>query len=321
MNSDTFIGKWYSRFRKAAKINGALIGLVLLTVVFSLASDAFFRGYNLINIARQSSVNLILAVGMTFVILTGGIDLSVGAVMALVGTFVAGMLKSGMPLGIAMVLGLLVGTAFGLFSGICVAKAKIQPFIATMATLTIARSFALIYSGGYPITGMPKAFTFIGSGQIFFVPMPVTIAIGVFIAGGFLLRSTILGRYIYAIGGNEDATRLSGINVDLWKIIIYGMHGLLTGLAGIVLTARMNSGQPAVAQGIELDIIAAVVIGGTSLVGGEGGLLGTLVGALIITVLNNGLTLLNVNPYLQGTIIGAVILIAVWLDRRQKSKG
>ncbi|MDK2878928.1 MAG: ribose transport system permease protein [Thermoanaerobacteraceae bacterium] len=304
---------------KQIKERGSLIGLILLCITFTFLTDKFLNTYNMINVARQSAVNIILAVGMTMVILTGGIDLSVGAVLALVGTFVAGLLSKGTNLIIALMIGLIVGTLFGIFNGLCVTKAKIPPFITTLGSMVIARSIGLIYSGGYPITGMPKSFTFIGSGYIGIFPTPVIIASVIFILGLFLLNSSIIGRYIYAIGGNEEATFLSGVNVDQWKIIVYGIAGFLTGLAGIVLTARMNSGQPTVAAGIEMDIIAAVVIGGTSLSGGEGNLMGTLFGTLIITVLNNGLTLLNVSPYYQGAIIGIVILLAVWLDRKKKS--
>ncbi|MGI6069755.1 MAG: ABC transporter permease [Blautia sp.] len=300
-------------------VNGALIGLLLICVIFSFATPAFLKGYNIMNIARQCSINLIVAVGMTFIILTGGIDLSVGGILALVGTIVAGLIAGGMPVALAVILGLLLGAAFGVFNGICVSYAQIPPFITTMATLSIARSIALIYSGGYPITGMPKSFTFLGTGSIGIFPVPVVIAVCIVIFGVFVLRKTVLGKYIYAIGGNEDATRLSGINVNVWKLVTYGIHGILTGIAGVVLTARMNSGQPSAASGIELDIIAAVVIGGTSLSGGEGGIAGTVIGTLVITVLNNGLTLMDVNPYLQGLIIGFVILISVFIDKK-KSK-
>lgn len=301
-------------------INGAVVGLVLLCIVFGILTPSFFGGYNIINIARQCSINLILAVGMTFIILTGGIDLSVGGVYALVGTLVAGFITNGMNIVLAIFIGLIVGVVAGLFNGVCVALAKIPPFITTMATLSIARSLAMFYSGGYPITGLPDEFAAIGSGSVFgVIPIPVIIAAVIVALGLFILKKTVLGKYIYAIGGNEDATRLSGINVKAWKIGTYGIHGLLTAIAGIVMTARMNSGQPGAGSGIELDIIAAVVIGGGSLSGGEGGVFGTLMGALVITVLNNGLTLLDVNSNWQGLIIGFVILIAVFLDKRKRS--
>lgn len=308
-----------NRFKGKISVNGAVVGLIALCIVFGVLTPSFFGGYNIINIARQCSINLILAVGMTFIVLTGGIDLSVGGVYALVGTLVAGFIASGTNIVLAILIGLIVGIACGLFNGVCVALGKIPPFITTMATLSIARSLALIYSGGYPITGMPDEFAFIGSGSVGFLPVPVIIAAVIVIIGAFVLKKTVLGKYIYAIGGNEDATRLSGINVKAWKIGTYGIHGLLTAIAGIVMTARMNSGQPGAGNGIELDIIAAVVIGGGSLSGGEGGIFGTLMGALVITVLNNGLTLLDVNSYWQGLIIGCVILIAVFLDKRKKS--
>lgn len=300
-------------------INGAFWGLLLICVIFTIASPSFLQGYNLMNIARQCSINLIAAVGMTFVILTGGIDLSVGGVMALVGTITASILSKGTNLVLCLVIGLVIGMVFGVFNGVCIAYAKIPPFITTMATLSIARSIALMYSGGYPITGLPSAFAFIGTGNVLGIPVPVILAVVTVVFGVFILRKTVLGKYIYAIGGNEEATRLSGIHVELWKISVYAIYGLLLGIAGIVLTARMNSGQPSAASGVELDIIAAVVIGGTSLSGGEGGMAGTVIGTLVITVLNNGLTLMDVNPYLQGLIIGFVILGAVFIDKK-KSK-
>jgi ribose transport system permease protein len=308
----------FNKFKKFLASNGALVGLLVLIVGFSLITNTFLSTYNLLNIARQSAVNLILAIGMTLVVLTGGIDLSIGGVLALIGTIVAGLLSEGTSLFLSLSVGILIGLVFGLFAGFCITKAKIPPFVATLGILTIARSLALIYSGGYPITGMPKNFTFIGAGYLLSIPFPVIIASLIFIVGLFLLKSTLFGRYVYAIGGNKEASYLSGINVDRWTIGVWALNGLLVALAGIVLTARMNSGQPAAASGIELDIIAAVVIGGTSLAGGEGKLLGTLYGTLIITVLNNGLTLMSVNPYYQGAIIGLVILGAVWIDRRSK---
>lgn len=305
-------------FKGNNALSGALIGLVALCVAFSILSPAFLTQYNLINIARQSSINMIMAVGMTFVILTGGIDLSVGGIAALAGTLVAGVLSDGMPLPLALLIGIVIGLVCGVFNGVCVSLAGIPPFITTMATLSIARAIALIYTGGYPITGMPSSFTFIGSGKVFGIPVPVIIALVIVLIGFFILKKTILGRYIYAIGGNEQATALSGINVNRWKIVVYGIHGIFTAIAGIVLTARMNSGQPTMANGIELNIIAAVVLGSTSLSGGEGGLFGTIMGTLLITVLNNGLTLLDVNSYVQGLILGFVILGAVWMDNERR---
>lgn len=304
--------------QRSALLSGALIGFVALFIVFSILSPSFLTQYNLINIARQSSINMILAVGMTFVILTGGIDLSVGGIAALAGTLVAGVLSKGTSLPLALLLGLAVGLVCGAFNGVCISLGGIPPFITTMATVSIARSIALLYTGGYPITGMPSSFTYIGSGKVFGIPVPVIIALCIVLIGFFILKKTILGRYIYAIGGNEQATTLSGINVNIWKIAVYSIHGVFTAIAGIVMTARMNSGQPSMASGIELDIIAAVVLGATSLSGGEGGLFGTIMGTLLITVLNNGLTLLDVNSYVQGLILGFVILLAVWVDNERR---
>lgn len=306
--------------KKSFGVSGALIGLILLCIVFTILAPSFLGAYNLMNIIRQCAINLVLAVGMTCVILTGGIDLSVGGVLALSGTLTAGLMAGGMGIVPAVLVGLLIGIAFGAFNGICVALGNIPPFITTMATLSISRAIALIYTGGYPVSNLPKKFCFIGTGTIGFLPTPVIIAAIFFIGGVFVLKKTILGRYIYAIGGNIDAARLSGINVRLWTIVTYAIHGFLCAVGGLVLTARMNSGQPTAGTGIELDVIAAVVIGGTSLSGGEGGLMGTLIGALIITVLNTGLTLIDVNPYLQGLIIGIVILVSVFMDRKQKEK-
>lgn len=304
----------------SVSIGGALVGLIVLFILFSFLSPAFLQVYNLINILRQSSINLILTVGMTFIILTGGIDLAVGGIQALVGTLVAGCLVGGMPLIPALLIGLLVGAIFGSLAGVSVAYGKIPAFITTMATCKIARSIAFLYSGGYPITGLPEKFAFLGSGTVYGIPVPVIIAVVVVAFGFFILKKTVLGRYIYALGGNEQAATFSGINVKVWKVIIYALSGFLTAIAGCILIARMNSGQPSAADGSELDIIAAVVIGGTSLSGGTGGLFGSIVGCLLITLLNNGLTLLNVNTYIQSIILGCVILGSVLLDMKKSDK-
>ena len=301
-----------------SSIGGALIGLVVLFILFSFLSPAFLKPYNLINILRQSSINLILTVGMTFIILTGGIDLAVGGIQALSGTLIAGALVHNMPLFPAILICILIGVIFGALAGVLVSYGKVPAFIATMATNKIARSIAFLYSGGYPITGMPKNFTFLGSGKIGVVPVPVIIATVVVGFGFFFLKKTTLGRYTYAIGGNEQAAAFSGINVKRWIVSIYILAGFLTAIAGMILIARMNSGQPSAAEGSEFDIIASVVIGGTSLSGGSGGLFGSVIGCFLITLLNNGLTLLNVNTYIQSIILGCVIIGSVLLDKRSK---
>lgn len=310
----------FKKFKNSFSVGGALIGLIVLFIVFSILSPAFLKLYNITNILRQSSINLILTVGMSFIILTGGIDLAVGGIQALVGTLVAGMLVNGLGLVPAFILGLLVGAVFGALAGALVAYGKVPAFITTMATCMIARAIAFLYSGGYPITGLPSSFSYIGTGMVGGIPVPVIIAVIVVIFGFFILKKTILGRYIYAIGGNEQAVAFSGVNVKARKVIIYTLSGVLTAIAGCILIARMNSGQPSAADGAETDIIAAVVIGGTSLSGGTGGLFGSVIGCLLITVLRNGLTLLDVNTYIQSIILGSVILGAVLLDMKKKDK-
>ncbi len=257
---------------------------------------------------------------MTFVILTGGIDLSVGSVLALTATVTAKLLSSGYNPVLAVLIGLVLGTLLGLFNGVLVAKGKMAPFIVTLGMMTIARGFTLILSDGRPISGFMKSFRFLGAGYIGRIPFPVIIMIVIFIIGYIVLKKTIFGRYVYAVGGNEKATKLSGINTDIVKMGVYAISGLLAAISGIILTSRLNSAQPTAGTGYELDAIAAVVLGGTSLAGGQGGVIGTIVGALIIGILNNGLNLLNVSSFYQSVAKGAVILIAIFLDRKgQKS--
>lgn len=321
---DQKVGK-LTAFRAAMKTIarhcGPFVGVIACFVIFGSLSEAFLSLQNMVNIARQTAVNLILACGMTFVVIGGGIDLSVGAVMALAGTLVAGLIKGGVPVPLGIVMGLLLGAACGFFNGIFVARLGIAPFVATMASMSVARSLALIYSGGYPITGLPASFGFWGTGYVGPIPFPVVVAGTVFLISHFLLTRTAPGLYMYAIGGNEEAAYLSGLRVSWWKVFSYTLSGFLAALGGIVLTGRMNSAQPTIGVGTELEVIAAVVIGGTSLSGGQGSVVGSLAGALIIAILNNGLTLLNVSPYYHGALIGVVILIAVWVDSRQKRKG
>lgn len=297
----------------------SVVGLAIVCVVFSFLSDSFLTQYNLFNVLRQSAVTGILAAGMVFVIVTGGIDLSVGAVVAVVGVITAGLLQSGTPIILAVIAGLLVGVVFGLANGFAIAVVKLPSFIVTLATMTIGASIALAYTGGLPISGLPSAFTYIGQGMIGPVPVPVVLAIIVATIAGILLQRTLIGRFAIAIGSNEQVTFLSGVNTVKWKMVVYALNGLLAGIAGIVLTARQNSGQPTAASGIELTVIAAVVIGGTRLSGGRGSMWGAMVGTVLMTIINNGLNLLNVSPYYQGLFVGGLILIAVALDRRNAS--
>ncbi|MGM0548270.1 MAG: ABC transporter permease [Bacillota bacterium] len=297
------------------------IGLLILVIILSFMSPYFLTVPNLLNIVRQVSIIAIVSFGMTMVILTGGIDLSVGSMLAFSGAIAAGMMvNSGLNVFLAILVGLAAGTVLGLFNGIAVAKAKLPAFIVTLAMMTIARGFTLIYTSGRPISGFNETFRFFGAGYLVKIPIPVVIMFILLFVIFILLKKTPLGRYIYAIGGNEKATRLSGINTDKIKIAVYGLNGFLAAASGIILTSRLNSAQPMAGEGYELDAIAAVVLGGTSLSGGRGGVIGTIIGALIIAVLNNGLNLLNVSSFYQLVAKGAVILLAVFLDRKSQQQ-
>ena len=306
-----------------------LAALLLMIIAMSLLSDSFATSDNIFNVLRQVSVNLCISVGMTLVILTGGIDLSVGSVLAFCGALAAGLMKDGISLpeaGVHIVFtffgvifaALLAGAALGAFNGLMVTRFKIPPFIATLGMLTMARGFTMLYTNGYPITGLGKSFAFLGTGWALGIPMPVIVSVVIVLVSIFWMRKSRMGRYIYATGGNERATRLSGINVDKVKMLVYTIAGVLSAVAGLLVTARLDSAQPNAGTGYELDSIAAVVIGGTSLSGGKGTILGTVIGALIIGVLNNGLVLLNVSPFWQQVIKGMVILLAVILDRKSR---
>ncbi|KGX88325.1 ABC transporter permease subunit [Pontibacillus marinus] len=299
---------------------GPLIGLVLIMIILGFLSDNFFTLDNILNLLRQISINALIAFGMTFVILTGGIDLSVGSILAFGSAITAGMLASGMDPLLAVLIGLLAGAVMGAFNGFVITKGKVAPFIATLATMTIFRGATLVYTDGRPITGLSDSFVFemIGKGYVFGVPFPAILMIIVFFILFFILRKTVFGRQVYSVGGNEEASILSGIKADRVKIWVYSLTGMLSVLAGIILTSRLNSAQPTAGTMYELDAIAAVVLGGTSLAGGRGRIVGTLIGALIIGVLDNGLNLLNVSSFYQQIVKGGVILLAVLLDRRSK---
>ncbi len=298
---------------------GPLIGLVFIIIVLSFLSDSFFTVDNILNLLRQISINALIAFGMTFVILTAGIDLSVGSLLALGSALTAGMLSSGMDPMLAVFLGLIIGLLLGAFNGLIITKGKVAPFIATLATMTIYRGATLVYTDGKPVTGLSDSalFEMMGKGYFFWIPVPVIIMIIVFFILYFVLNNTVFGRRVYAVGGNEEAATLSGVKTDRTKIMVYAITGMLAVLAGIILTSRLNSAQPTAGTMYELDAIAAVVIGGTSLMGGRGRITGTLIGALIIGVISNGLNLLNVSSFYQQIVKGAVILFAVMLDRRK----
>ncbi len=300
--------------------NKSLIGLIVLVAIVSLASPNFLEPGNLFNVLRQTSINAVIAMGMTFVILTAGIDLSVGAILALCGALAAELIAGGQGLVITIPLALLAGAALGALSGLIITYGAVQPFIATLVSLTILRGVVLVFSNGTPIdassAAASDAFGTLGEGYVAGIPLPVIIAAIVFAGCWVALTQTRFGRYVYAIGGNQNVARLSGVNVKLITISVYAVSGLLSALAGLILTARLESAQPTAGQGYELDAIAAVVVGGTSLAGGIGTMSGTLIGALIIGVLNNALNLLDVSSYYQAIAKGAVILLAVLADRR-----
>jgi ribose transport system permease protein len=295
-----------------------LVGLIVVCVVMMFASHSFLSTANLENVLRQVSINALIAVGMTCVILTGGIDLSVGSVMALSGTLAAGLMVAGMNAVAALVVGIAIGLGFGAANGFFVAYAQMPPIIVTLATMGIARGLALIYTGGYPIDGLPEWIGFFGRGRILGIQAPVLIMLVTYAIAWVVLERTPFGRYVYAIGGNEQATRLSGVRVARMKLIVYVLSGLTSAIASIVLTARLMSGQPNVGIGFELDAIAAVVMGGTSISGGRGSIVGTLIGALLLGVLNNGLNMVGLNPYVQNVIKGGIILLAIYISRDRK---
>ncbi|MDW1897815.1 ribose ABC transporter permease [Vibrio sp. Vb1337] len=300
----------------------SLIALIFLIVVVSFLNPNFFTVDNILNILRQTSVNAIIAVGMTLVILTAGIDLSVGSVLALCGAFAASMIALEVPVLVAVPTALIAGAALGAISGIIIAKGKVQAFIATLVTMTLLRGVTMVYTEGRPIstgfTDTADAFAWFGTGYALGIPVPVWLMVVVFAAAWYLLNHTRFGRYVYALGGNESATRLSGINVDRVKIGVYAICGMLAALAGIIVTSRLSSAQPTAGMGYELDAIAAVVLGGTSLMGGKGRIMGTLIGALIIGFLNNALNLLDVSSYYQMIAKAVVILLAVLVDNKNK---
>ena len=295
-----------------------IVGLLALVILLSILSPRFLSVANLTNVLRQTSINAIIAIGMTFVILTGGIDLSVGSIFAFSSAVTATLLTAGIPAPVAITIGLLIGALAGVVNGLLVTRGKVPPFIATLAMMTIVRGATMVYTHGEPISRLGDSFYWIGNGYIWIFPVPVILTVIVFGLAYYILTQFKLGRYIYSIGGNEEASRLSGINTKKIKVIVYSISGLLAALSGIIITSRLNSAQPTAGQGAELDAIAAVVLGGTSLSGGQGGIGGTIIGALIIGILNNGLNLLNVSPFYQAIVKGVVILIAILLDNNDK---
>jgi ribose transport system permease protein len=307
----------------SARRYGTVLGLVFLSAVLWALTPHFLTVSNLLNIAQQTSINAIIAAGMTFVIVSGGIDLSVGSIVALSGVALGALWQGNQPpMWTGILAALAVGTLCGLVNGVLISIGRLPPFIATLGMMSVARGAALLFTEGRPISGFDERFRWIATGNVGFMPAPVVVMLLVYVAAHVVLTRTTFGRYVYAIGGNEEATRLSGVAVRFHKTAVYAVSGMTSAVAAIVLTARLNSAQPIAGMMYELDAIAAAVIGGTSLMGGEGSLFGTLVGALIMGVLRNGLNLLGVSSFLQQIVIGGVIVGAVLVDtllKRQRA--
>ena len=293
---------------------GTFVGLLALCALLTILTPHFLTISNLLNVTEQTTINAVISVGMTFVILSGGIDLSVGSIVAVAGVCLATALQRHVPLPLALAVALGVGAACGLVNGLLITVGRLAPFIATLGMMSIARGIALIYTDGRPVSGFDASFRALSTARPFMIPAPVFLMLVVYVIGHFLLTKTTFGRYVYAIGGNEEATRLSGVRVGIHKTLIYVIAGLTSGIAAVILTARLNSAQPIAGFMYELDAIAATVIGGTSLLGGSGTLAGTLIGSLIMGVLRNGLNLLGISSFLQQVVIGSVIIAAVLLD-------
>lgn len=298
---------------------GALIALLVLVAGISIISPEFRSLSNMMSLLRQSSINGLIAFGMTAVILTGGIDLSVGSVLALSTALCAGMIVLGVPVPVAMAAALILGIVFGVVSGFLVTKGRLQPFIATLITMTVYRGLTMIYTEAKPISGLGDSalLKFVGKGVVFGIPFPVIILAVVFGVFYFVLNHTTFGRRIYATGSNAECAKLAGVNIDRTKIISYAVSGLMSAMAGLILLSRLSSAQPTLGSGYELDAIAAVALGGTSMNGGRGKITGTLFGVLIIAVLSNGMNILGISSYYQDVAKGIVILLAVLSDRKR----
>jgi ribose transport system permease protein len=310
----------HPRFLASGRRLGTLAGLFGLCLLLWILTPHFLTVSNLLNVLEQTAINAVIAAGMTFVIVSGGIDLSVGSLVALSGVVLGTLLHDGLPMPVAIAAALGVGFLFGVLNGLAITWGRLPPFIATLGMMSVARGCALLFTDGRPVSGFDAGFRKLATARIAGIPAPVLVAIGVYLVAWFVLSKTRFGRYVYAIGGNEEATRLSGVNVRLHKMCVYGVSGLASAVAAVLLTSRLNSAQPIAGIMYELDAIAATVIGGTSLMGGEGGLGGTIIGALIMGVLRNGLNLLGVSSFVQQIVIGLVIVFAVLIDTALKSR-
>lgn len=311
-----------ANIKKILSRQGTLASLLILIFIVTIINPTFLRMYNILNIFRQISNAGLIALGMSFVIITGGIDLSVGSILALTSMIMGLLLHQGVSELLVIPLVLFIGIILGALNGVFISFIRLQPFIATLATMTMYRGLTMILSNGIPVMEITKSapvLDFLSQGRLFAIPIPMLVLIFFLIAFRILLQNTVFGRYVYAIGGNEEASRLSAIPINATKIAVYAISGFASTLGGILLSSRLSSSQPTAGAGFELDAIAAVVIGGTSLSGGKGKIMGTFLGVLVIGVLNNGLNIIGVSPFYQQFIKGVVILSAVVLDRK-KSK-
>ena len=301
-----------------------IIGLIIFSVIISILNPRFLTMGNLLNVFRQTSINAIIAAGMTFVILSAGIDLSVGSILGFSGAVGAKMLASGYNIWLSLLVAIVIGAVAGIVNGIIITRGKVQPFIATLAIMILLRGATMVFTSGRPIPvsgeHISGVFRWIGTGVVLGIPVPIAIMIIVFIVCYYILNHTQYGRHLYAVGGNEEASLLSGVNTAKIKILAYIASGILAAIAGIIVTSRLSSAQPTSGEGYELDAIAAVVLGGTSLVGGQGTIIGTIIGALIIGILNNALNLMDVQSYYQMIAKAIVIIVAVLLDKKEKTK-
>lgn len=301
--------------------NFALVFIIIaIIVVMSFVSPVFMTSKNIINIIRQISINGIIAVGMTFVILTGGIDLSVGSVVAITSVIVGSMLQGGSNWLVACIVALLISLVFGAFNGFMIAYVGFQPFIATLATVTMGSGIALAYSDGKPFTISNESFLKIGQGYLGAIPIPIVLLVIVVAIGLIILKTTTFGRYVFAIGGNKNAAKLSGVRTRRVELMVYVISALCASIVGLILSARISSGQPTAGEGYELDAIAATAIGGTSMTGGVGSLTGTIFGFVLLGLMTNSMNLLNINSFYQEIVKGVLIIIAVFLDMTSKNK-
>ncbi len=316
------IGRTFSRVVKSKAISeGSLILILIALFIFlSFASDTFLTWRNLSNLGRQTSINGIVALGMTFVIISGGIDLSVGAVVGLSGMIAALLMRSGVDTTVSIAVALVVSTLVGAINGVVIFKGKVPPFIATLGTMTIVRGLIMLISGAAMVAGLPKAFTAFSQAELFGIPSMIWIWILIALIAFVITKWLVFGRNVYTIGSNKEAARLSGISVGRVTIGVYALCSLFAGIAGILFISRIANGVPTAGQGYELEAIAAAVIGGASLSGAEGSVFGTVLGAIIMQLLRNGGNLLGVNPFILEIVIGALIVGVVFLDQRNKSQ-